>query len=127
MLNALPVVTDRPFPSRARPATPEGNSPLGAQGRLLGRIAQVAIIAFAVIVAIDQVGIAADLVNTLFVGVVAAFAIGFGLAFGLGGRDVAAQITQKWYASTQETADRLKDRRASASRLRAFCCPGGSS
>jgi mechanosensitive ion channel-like protein len=79
-------------------------------GALLGRIAQIAIIAFAVIVAIDQVGIAADLVNTLFVGVVAAFAIAFGLAFGLGGRDVAAQITQKWYESTQETADRLKER-----------------
>lgn len=79
-------------------------------GALLGRIAQIAIIAFAVIVAIDQVGIAADLVNTLFVGLVAAFAIAFGLAFGLGGRDVAAQITQQWYESTQQTADRLKER-----------------
>jgi hypothetical protein len=83
-------------------------------GALLGRIAQIAIIAFAVIVAIDQVGIAADLVNTLFVGLVAAFAIAFGLAFGLGGRDVAAQITQQWYESTQQTADRLKERAGEA-------------
>lgn len=81
-----------------------------SNGALLGRIAQIAIIAFAVIIAIDQVGIAADLVNTLFIGVVAALAIAFGLSFGLGGRDVAAQITQGWYESSQQTADRLKER-----------------
>lgn len=85
-------------------------------GALLGRIAQVAIIAFAVIVAIDQVGIAADLVNTLFIGIVGALALGFGLAFGLGGRDVAAQVTQKWYKSTQQTADRLKERAGQAAK-----------
>lgn len=85
-----------------------------SNGALLGRIAQIAIIAFAVIIAIDQVGIAADLVNTLFVGVVAALAIAFGLSFGLGGRDVAAQITQGWYESSQQTADRLKERASDA-------------
>jgi Conserved TM helix len=88
-------------------------------GALLGRIAQIAIIAFAVIVAVDQVGIAADLVNTLFVGVVAAFAIAFGLAFGLGGRDVAAQVTQQWYESSQATADRLRERAGEAARATA--------
>ncbi|HEY7590631.1 MAG TPA: mechanosensitive ion channel [Candidatus Limnocylindrales bacterium] len=85
-------------------------------GALLGRIAQYAIIAFAVIVAIDQVGIAADLVNTLFVGVVAALAIAFGLAFGLGGRDVAAEITRGWYESTQATAERIKARAGETAR-----------
>ena len=60
-------------------------------GRLLGRIAEIAIVAFAVLVAINQLGIAADLINILFIGIVAALALAFGLAFGLGGRDVAAQ------------------------------------
>jgi hypothetical protein len=63
---------------------------------LLGRIAEIAIIAFAVIIAINQIGIAANLVNTLFIGVVAALALAFGLAFGLGGRDVAGQLTHSW-------------------------------
>jgi len=74
---------------------------------LLGRIAEAAIVVFAVIVAIDQIGIAADLVNTLFVGIVGALALAIGLAFGLGGRDVAAELTRKWYESSQQTAERV--------------------
>jgi hypothetical protein len=74
---------------------------------LLGRIAEAAIVIFAVIVAIDQIGIAADLVDTLFLGVVAALALAIGLAFGLGGRDVAAELTREWYESSKRTADRV--------------------
>ena len=62
------------------------------------------------IIAINQIGIATNLVNTLFIGVVAAFALAFGLAFGLGGRDVAAQLTQDWYAEMQSTAARVQAR-----------------
>jgi hypothetical protein len=83
---------------------------------LLGQLAYFAILAMAVIIAINQIGIAANLVNTLFIGVVAALSIAFGLAFGLGGRDVAAQITQQWYASSQQTAQRIRDRAAQAAR-----------
>jgi hypothetical protein len=75
---------------------------------LLGRIAEIAIVAFAVIIAINQLGIAANLVNTLFIGVVAAVSLAFGLAFGLGGRDVAAQLTQRWYEQSQDAAARVK-------------------
>ncbi len=82
---------------------------------LLGRIAEYAIVAFAVIIAINQIGIAANLVNTLFIGVVGALALAFGLAFGLGGRDVAAQITQQWYASSQSAAERVRSRTGDAS------------
>ena len=78
-------------------------------GRVLGQIAYVAIVAMAVIVAINQIGIAANLVDTLFIGLVAALALAFGLAFGLGGRDVAAQITQQWYTASQKTAGRIMD------------------
>ena len=75
---------------------------------LLGRIAEVAIVAFAVVIAINQIGIAANLVNTLFIGLVAAVAIGFGLAFGLGGRDVAARITEQWYADLQGASAKVR-------------------
>jgi hypothetical protein len=82
--------------------------------RLLGRIAEVAIVAFAVVIAVNQLGIAANLVDTLFLGVVAALALAFGLAFGLGGRDVAAQLTQDWYAQMQSTAARVQAHQAEA-------------
>jgi mechanosensitive ion channel-like protein len=81
---------------------------------LLGRIAEIAIIAFAVIIAINQIGIAANLVNTLFIGVVAALALAFGLAFGLGGRDVAGQLTQSWYEQSQATAARVRAHQSDA-------------
>ena len=75
---------------------------------LLGRIAEAAVVAFAVLIAIDQLGIAADLLNILFTGVIAALALAFGLAFGLGGRDVAARITESWYAGSQAAAERVR-------------------
>ena len=73
----------------------------------LGWLAEVAIVAFAVIIAIKQVGIAGDLVNILFMGVVAALAIAFGLAFGLGGREVAAELTRSWYTSSSAATRRI--------------------
>ena len=75
---------------------------------MLASIARVAILAFAVIVAVNQVGIAAAIVNTLFMAVVFALALAVGLAFGLGGRDTAAQMWQRWYARGQEMAPRLE-------------------
>lgn len=79
-------------------------------GGLLGQIAYIAVLAMAVIIAINQLGIAANLVNILFVGLVGALALAFGLAFGLGGRDVAAQLTQQWYSASQGTAERVQTR-----------------
>ena len=81
---------------------------------VLGRIAEIAIVAFAVIIAINQIGIAANLVNILFIGLVAALAIAFGLAFGLGGRDVAAELTRSWYDQSQQTAARIRASTADA-------------
>ena len=77
---------------------------------LLATISRVAIMAFAVIVAVNQIGIAATLVNTLFMAVVFALALAVGLAFGLGGRDTAARMWQTWYARGQEMAPQLEQR-----------------
>jgi hypothetical protein len=41
---------------------------------------------------VSQLGIATTLINTLLIGVVGAVALAAGLAFGLGGRDRAAQL-----------------------------------
>jgi hypothetical protein len=80
-----------------------------SNARLLGRIAEVAIVAFAVLIAINQLGIAADLINILFIGIVAAVSLAFGLAFGLGGRETAARLTEQWYASATDAATKVKD------------------
>ncbi|MCV0402601.1 MAG: mechanosensitive ion channel [Chloroflexi bacterium] len=74
---------------------------------LLAGIARYAIIVFAVVAAVDQLGIAETVVNTLFVMTVGAVALAFGLAFGLGGQNVAAQMTQRWYTKGQEASQKI--------------------
>jgi hypothetical protein len=68
---------------------------------VLANIARGAVLAFTILVAINQLGVAQDLVRTLFMGVVGALALAVGLAFGLGGRDTAAEIVRDWYAQGQ--------------------------
>lgn len=75
---------------------------------LLASIARVAIIGFAVLIAVNQIGVAATLINTLFGAIVFALALAVGLAFGLGGRDTAAQMWKGWYQRGQELGPRLE-------------------
>jgi hypothetical protein len=65
---------------------------------VLAAIARAAIWTFAIVIAVHQVGIASELVTTLFTALVAGFALAIGLAFGLGGRDTAAEIVHDLYA-----------------------------
>ncbi|HUO56375.1 MAG TPA: hypothetical protein VMU27_03005 [Candidatus Paceibacterota bacterium] len=63
-------------------------------GNFVGTVAKWAIWIFAILTALNQLGIGSDFINTLFSGFVVAFAIAFGLAFGLGGRDAAARVIE---------------------------------
>jgi hypothetical protein len=74
---------------------------------LLGRIAEFTVIAFGVILALYQVGIASELVNILFIGMVLSMALAFGLAFGLGGRSVAEEMSRAWYESSKQVATKI--------------------
>jgi hypothetical protein len=76
---------------------------------LFATIAQVAVMAFAVVVAVNQIGVATTLVNTLFMGLVGALALALGLAFGLGGRETAAEVVRSWYQKGQQTAPKVAD------------------
>jgi hypothetical protein len=73
----------------------------------LATVARFAVWGFAIVVAVNQIGVAATLVNTLFMGLVGALALALGLAFGLGGRDTAGQIVRTWYETGQRSAPRL--------------------
>lgn len=61
----------------------------------LAILAKWAIIIFGLLAALIQLGIASSLVNTIFIGLVAAFSLAFGLAFGIGGKDEAALLLKK--------------------------------
>jgi hypothetical protein len=81
---------------------------------LLATIAKGAVWAFAIIAAVNQIGIADTLVNTLFMGLVGALALALGLSFGLGGRDTAGQIVQVWYSKGKELAPKVQQAAESA-------------
>lgn len=75
---------------------------------LLASIAKIAVWTFAIIVAINQIGIATTLINTLFMATVGAVALAIGLSFGLGGRETAAKIVSGWYEQSQQMKSKAK-------------------
>jgi hypothetical protein len=77
----------------------------------LARAAKGAIILLAVFMALDQLSIAEDIVLVFFIAVVGAAALAAGIAFGLGGREVAAQISREWY-ERHRAASRPRPRRS---------------
>ena len=64
---------------------------------LMATITRVAVWSFGIVVAVNQIGVAQELVNTLFMGFIGALALAAGLAFGLGGRETAGRIVDNWY------------------------------
>lgn len=66
-------------------------------GELLGRLAQYAIIAFVVLMALDQVSIGGDIVRHSFLILLGGVVLGLALAFGLGGQKWAAQLLERWW------------------------------
>lgn len=87
---------------------------------MLASIAKTAVWIFAIVVAVNQIGIATTLVNTLFMGVVGAAALALGLSFGLGGQNTARQIVDAWYARAQQAdTGRLQDAAQAAARMAA--------
>ncbi len=57
-----------------------------------GSVAKWAIWVFALLIVLSQLGIAPQLVQIIFIGIVAMLALAGGLAFGLGGRDHASRV-----------------------------------
>lgn len=74
----------------------------------LATVTKVAVWGFAIVIAVNQIGVAATLVNTLLMATAGALALAFGLAFGLGGRELAAQTLSDLKKSAQEAKPKLE-------------------
>lgn len=66
-------------------------------GTTLARAAKASVVLLAVFMALDQLEIAQDIVLVTFIAVVGAGALAAGIAFGLGGKEIAADIAKGWY------------------------------
>jgi len=64
---------------------------------LLGNLARYAILAFVVLIALDQMNIGGDIVRETFLILLAGVVFALALAFGLGGRDWAAEFLDRWW------------------------------
>ncbi len=66
-------------------------------GRALARVARGGVILLAIFMALQELGIATDIVTTAFAILFGAIALALALSFGLGNRELAGEITRAWY------------------------------
>ncbi|PLZ85520.1 mechanosensitive ion channel [Fischerella thermalis] len=69
------------------------------QARILGQVTRIAIITLVTAMALQQIGVAPDIVNLAFGLLLGAIAVAIALAFGLGSRDLAREQVQEWLES----------------------------
>ncbi|MEB3355934.1 MAG: mechanosensitive ion channel [Synechococcales bacterium] len=78
------------------------SSPGSSQSRILAQTARIAIITLISAMALQQIGVATDIVNLAFGLLLGAIAVAIALAFGLGGRDIAAEQIREWLNSFKQ-------------------------
>ena len=64
---------------------------------VLGKLAQYAIMTFVVLIALDQVNVGGEIVREGFLIILAGVVFALALAFGLGGKDAAAEVIDRWW------------------------------
>ncbi len=64
---------------------------------LLAKLAEYAIVAFVVLIALDQVNVGGDIVRQSFLIILAGIVFALALAFGLGGQRWAADLLERWW------------------------------
>ncbi len=68
-----------------------------ADGELLGRLMQYGVMGFVVLLAVDHLDIGGGLIQQTFLIVLGGIVLGLALAFGLGGRERAAMLLERWF------------------------------
>jgi hypothetical protein len=88
---------------------------VASAGRVAGvptvaKLGKGAVIVISLFMALQQVGVAEEIVTAAFTLILGAAALAVGLAFGLGNRELAGEITRRWYEEGQRRDRRLSDR-----------------
>ncbi len=77
-------------------------------GRIVRAAAPALIMAIAVFMILTQLGIAPAIVTATYIALIGATALAAALAFGLGGRDAAADVINSGYRRAQDQSDQVK-------------------
>lgn len=73
-----------------------------AQANLVGSFTKWVIIIFTLLIVLNLIGLAATVVNSLIIGFIAMIALAGGIAFGLGGKDVAREALENFQREIKE-------------------------
>jgi hypothetical protein len=76
-----------------------------ADADVLGRLVRYAIMLFVVMIALSQVEVGGDIVQRTFLIILAGLMLAFALAFGLGGKEWAASLLQRWWPQQRKDSD----------------------
>ena len=76
----------------------------------VAKLAKGAVVVISIFMALEQVGVAEEIVTAAFTLILGAAALAVGLAFGLGNRELAGEITRRWYEEGQRRDRRQNDR-----------------
>ena len=85
-----------------------------AGGPTLARVGRWGVIVLAVFMALQELGVATDIVTTAFAILFGAVALALALSFGLGNRELAGEITREWYERYLAERERLEKDTADA-------------
>jgi small-conductance mechanosensitive channel len=77
-------------------------------GRVVRSAAPTLVMAIAVFMILNQLGIAQVIVNATYIALIGAVALGAALAFGLGGRDAAKDLIDSGYRKAQDQSDQVR-------------------
>ena len=76
-------------------------------GPTLARVGKGGVIVLAIFMALQELGIATDIVTTAFAILFGAVALAMALSFGLGNRELAGEITREWYERWRAERDKI--------------------
>ena len=76
-----------------------------SDAELLGRVMQYGIMAFVVLLAVDHLNIGGGLIQQTFLILLAGVVFALALSFGLGGRDRAAALIERWFPRERPDRD----------------------
>jgi hypothetical protein len=68
----------------------------------LAKLSKVIVITISAFMALQQLGVAAEIVTTAFTLILGAAALAFALAFGIGNTTLAGEVTRRWYEAGQQ-------------------------
>lgn len=77
-------------------------------GPTLARIGRWMVVVLAIFMALQELGIASDIVTTAFAILFGAVALALALAFGLGNRELAGEVTREWYSRYRAERDAIE-------------------